>query len=407
MVDVALRLRPYMRASMECKGKDKKSLETSNRLKQQKQKPQPNRKRRPANLPPPARLAFRQRRQRSKQQKQNTTTQRGQSPNKNTYRRAGTWFRRAWRSWRRATSMWLAWHKLTSTLISRGRRGTTLHLPSFCVARGAHMALGGALGLGLGARDARDTVPLLRGRRGTNSHPPSFHVAHMAEPHIYHRLRCRHGTYGTGWRAWIRRAGRPWRCASSAWQTWHLVTSTLISRRRCGNNLTSIFFSVQRLHGFRQVVPHVWEHVAISINWLIKSRKGHCCSGRNKLVEDRCIVLCTVTLNKKTRQNTKKQRNKDQKQHQTQTENKHTKTQTLKPNNKTHHNLCHGDAGPYHKQKTRPQKTLWANSAGVGAETRDLPTKIPEITKSSLHGMTYTLTLWSKHRQSRVATEKN
>ena len=77
------------------------------------------------------------------------------------------------------------------------------------MARGAHMALGGALGLGLGARDARDTVPLLRGRRGTNSHPPSFHVAHVAEPHIYHRLRCRHGTYGTGWRAWIRRAGRP------------------------------------------------------------------------------------------------------------------------------------------------------------------------------------------------------
>ena len=29
------------------------------------------------------------------------------------------------------------------------------------------MALGGALGLGLGARDARDAAPLLRGRRGT------------------------------------------------------------------------------------------------------------------------------------------------------------------------------------------------------------------------------------------------
>ena len=37
------------------------------------------------------------------------------------------------------------------------------------------MALGGALGLGLDARDARDTAPLLRGRRGTD---------------------------GTGWRPW-------------------------------------------------------------------------------------------------------------------------------------------------------------------------------------------------------------
>ena len=31
------------------------------------------------------------------------------------------------------------------------------------------------------------------------------------------------------------------------------------------------------------------------------------------------------------------------------------------------------------------------------------PARIPEITKSSLHGMTFTLTLWCKHRQSRVA----
>ena len=43
---------------------------------------------------------------------------------------------------------WQAWHNLTSTVISRGRRGTTSHLPSFCVAGVALMALGGALGLG-------------------------------------------------------------------------------------------------------------------------------------------------------------------------------------------------------------------------------------------------------------------
>ena len=45
----------------------KRSLESANRLKQQSRKPQPNKKRRPAN--PPARLAFRQRKKRSKQQK--------------------------------------------------------------------------------------------------------------------------------------------------------------------------------------------------------------------------------------------------------------------------------------------------------------------------------------------------
>ena len=60
--------------------------------------------------------------------------------------------------------LWQACHKLTSTVLSRGRhgrRGTTSHLPSFCVAGVVHMALGGALGLDLGARDARDTAPLL------------------------------------------------------------------------------------------------------------------------------------------------------------------------------------------------------------------------------------------------------
>ena len=62
---------------------------------------------------------------------------------------------------------WQAWHKLTSTVLSRGRRGTIAHPRSFCVAGVVHMALGGALGLGLGARDARDAAPLLRGRRGT------------------------------------------------------------------------------------------------------------------------------------------------------------------------------------------------------------------------------------------------
>ena len=52
---------------------------------------------------------------------------------------------------------------MTSTLISRGRRGTNSHLPSLCVAGVALMVLGGALGPAL-SPGRRAT---LRGRRGT------------------------------------------------------------------------------------------------------------------------------------------------------------------------------------------------------------------------------------------------
>ena len=117
---------------------------------------------------------------------------------------------------------WQAWHNLTSTVVLRGRRGTYgtgwrawtardaapllrgrrgtnthIHRPftwqawqawhnltsTIVVAGVPLMVLGGALGLGLGARDAPDAAPLLRGRRGTNSHPPWFHVAGVAEPY--------------------------------------------------------------------------------------------------------------------------------------------------------------------------------------------------------------------------------
>ena len=202
-------------------------------------------------------------------------------------------FSRAWRPWRRATSAWQAWHLVTSTLISRGRRGTIAHPLSFCVAGASLMALGGALGPGLVARDARGAAPLLRGRRGTWWGPPWFHVAGVAQSHIHGRfawqewhlwhwvaplgpvlsrvtpvaprhfcvagvalgdihldftwqewhnrtstvvLRGRRLTHGTGWRPWARfsRAWRPWRRATSAWQAWHLVTSTLISHGKRG-----------------------------------------------------------------------------------------------------------------------------------------------------------------------------
>ena len=114
---------------------------------------------------------------------------------------------------------WQAWHKLTSTVVlrgrrgtygtgwralhvagvaqthiyRRGRRGTNSHLPSFCVAGLALVVLGGALGPGLGGRDACGAASLLRGRRGTILHPRSFCVAGVAQTHIYCRF---------AWQAW-------------------------------------------------------------------------------------------------------------------------------------------------------------------------------------------------------------
>ena len=49
---------------------------------------------------------------------------------------------------------WQAWHLVTSTFVSRVRRGTISHSPWFCVAGVALMALGGAFGPILVAGDA-------------------------------------------------------------------------------------------------------------------------------------------------------------------------------------------------------------------------------------------------------------
>ena len=76
---------------------------------------------------------------------------------------------------------------MTSTVVLRGRRGTNSHLLSFCVAGVALMVLGGALGHGLGRRDARGSASL-----------PS--VAGVAQTHIYRRF---------AWQAW-QTYGRFW-----------------------------------------------------------------------------------------------------------------------------------------------------------------------------------------------------
>ena len=143
---------------------------------------------------------------------------------------------------------WQAWHKLTSTVVSRGRRGTNSHPPSFCVAGVAQMALGGALGLAWAPVTPRHfawqawhkltSTYVSRGRRGTNSHPPSFCVAgvgHMALG----------GALGLAW--------APVTPRHFAWQAWHKLTSTVVSRGRRGTNSHSPSFCVA---GVGQIISH-------------------------------------------------------------------------------------------------------------------------------------------------------
>ena len=120
---------------------------------------------------------------------------------------------------------WQAWHKLTSTVVLRDRRGT--------------YGTGWRAWTGLVARDARDAAALC--------------VAGMAQTHIHRRfawqawhLRGRRGTHGTGWRAWTGLVARDAAalCVAGvaqthihrrfAWQAWHKLTSTVVLRGRHG-----------------------------------------------------------------------------------------------------------------------------------------------------------------------------
>ena len=126
---------------------------------------------------------------------------------------------------------WQAWHLVTFTFVSRGRRGTNSHPPSFCVAGVALMVLGGALGPDLSPVTPRHfawqawhlvTFTFVsRGRRGTNSHPPSFCVAGVA-------LMVLGGALGPDL--------TPVTPRHFAWQAWHLVTFTFVSRGRRATN---------------------------------------------------------------------------------------------------------------------------------------------------------------------------
>ena len=183
--------------------------------------------------------------------------------------------------WSRVTPRhfaWQAWHNLTSTFVSRGRRGIILHPPSFRVPGVALIALRGSLGSGLGAPWSRVTPRhfawqawhnltstfVSRGRRGTISHPPSLRVAGVALMALCGILRGRRGTtlhprgrrgtHGTPWRArvWFGRAlvardaaafyvagvAQTYIHLRFTWQACYNLTSTFVSRGRRGTHGT-------------------------------------------------------------------------------------------------------------------------------------------------------------------------
>ena len=119
-----------------------------------------------------------------------------------------------------------------SIFVLRGRRRTWRHLPWFCVAGVALMALGWLWWRAWAGLVAGDAAALC--------------VAGVANGDILLRftwqawrlvtstfvLRGRRGTYGTAWRAWT--AWSPVTPRHFAWQAWHLVTSTFVLRDRRG-----------------------------------------------------------------------------------------------------------------------------------------------------------------------------
>ena len=127
--------------------------------------------------------------------------------------------------------VWQAWHLVTSTLVSRGRRGTKLASTVVLRGRRGTHGTGWRAWSGFVACDAAALcvagVALgdIRLRlRGTNSHPPSFCVAGVA-------LMVLAGALGPDL--------SPVTPRRFAWQAWHLVTSTLVSRGRRGTKLAS------------------------------------------------------------------------------------------------------------------------------------------------------------------------
>ena len=195
----------------------------------------------------------------------------------------------AWQVWRLVTSTLVsrgrrgtwrqAWHLVTSTFVSRGRRGTWRHLPAFGVAGVAEVALGGALGRRWSPGAPRHfawqvwhlvtSTFVSRGRRGTWRHLPAFGVAGVAEVALG-------GALG---RRWSPRAARHF-----AWQAWHKVTSTLVSRGRRGTWRHLPSFCVAGGALGRRWSPGAPRHFAWQAWHKVTSTlvsRGRCCTWRH------------------------------------------------------------------------------------------------------------------------------
>ena len=179
----------------------------------------------------------------------------------------------AWHSWHWAARLdWLGrpWRPGRRGTL-RGRRGTNSHPPSFCVAGVAQTHIHRRFAwqawhswhwvarldwLGRPWRPGRRGT--LRGRRGTSSHPPSFCVAGVAQTHIHRRFAWQawHSWHWVAHLDWLGRPGRrgtlrdrrgttshpPSFCVAGvaqthilrrfAWQAWHNLTSTVVLRGR-------------------------------------------------------------------------------------------------------------------------------------------------------------------------------
>ena len=179
---------------------------------------------------------------------------------------------------------WQAWHKLTSTIVLRGRRGTDgtgWRAWSDLVARdAAALCVAGVAQTHICHRFAWQAWHKLtstivwRGRRGTDGtglrawfdlvarDAAALRVAGVAQTHIHIRFawqawheltstivwRGRRGTDGTGWRAWSDLVARDAAalCVAGvaqchihvrfAWQAWHKLTSTIVLRGRRGTD---------------------------------------------------------------------------------------------------------------------------------------------------------------------------
>ena len=106
---------------------------------------------------------------------------------------------------------WQAWHLATSTFVSRGRRGTWRHLPSFCVAGVALMGL-----VAWQLWHLATSTFVSRGTCGTWRHPLSFRVAGVALADVA----------GDAVALCVAGVALGDVHLRFAWQAWHLVKST-------------------------------------------------------------------------------------------------------------------------------------------------------------------------------------